>query len=254
MSDWSAEAVDYVQAITDTKLVLGHRYAQWSLAGPSLEDDIGGSSAAQEEVGHVRQLFRKLEAQGRDGDWLRGDRESEEFSNASCLDAIDGDWTAYMATIAPVDRAAWYMLDAIDRDDMDGMITKMGEDEYFHLEYHDARLETLAAEDAETLESTLAETLPSALALIGPKRLDDDVDPLVETGFTSQSVADMRSRFIDHYRDLFADTAVSLEGVDWEAPDADAWDETRRRVGSGGIRSEDLVQIRGERNAEFAIE
>ncbi|GAA0511502.1 ring-1,2-phenylacetyl-CoA epoxidase subunit PaaC [Halorubrum aquaticum] len=252
MSEWPAAAVDYVQAITDTKLVLGHRYAQWSLAGPSLEDDIGGSSAAQEEVGHVRQLFRKLESQGRDGDWLRGDRDPEEFANASCLDAIDGDWTAYMATIAPVDRAAWYMLDAIDREDMEGMITKMGEDEYFHLEYHDARLETLAAEDPETLQSTLEETIPSALALVGPEGLDDD--PLVDAGFTNQSVADVRERFIDHYRDLFAETDVSLEGVDWDAPDADAWDETRRRVGEGGVRAEDLVQIRGERNAEFAIE
>ncbi|MFC5135924.1 MULTISPECIES: Phenylacetic acid catabolic protein [Haloferacaceae] len=254
MSEWPAAAVDYVQAITDTKLVLGHRYAQWSLAGPSLEDDIGGSSAAQEEVGHVRQLFRKLESQGRDGDWLRGDRDPEEFANASCLDAIDGDWTEYMATIAPVDRAAWYMLDAVDRDDMDGMITKMGEDEYFHLEYHDARLETLADESPEKLRSTLAETLPSALALIGPENLDDDADPLVDAGFTSQSVEGIRERFVDHYRDLFADTDVSLEDVDWDAPDADAWDETRRRVGGGGIRKEDLVQIRGERNAEFAIE
>lgn len=253
MSEWPAAAVDYVQAITDTKLVLGHRYAQWSLAGPSLEDDIGGSSAAQEEVGHVRQLFRKLESQGRDGDWLRGDRDPEEFANASCLDAIDGDWTEYMATIAPVDRAAWYMLDAVDRDDMDGMITKMGEDEYFHLEYHDARLETLAAESPEKLQATLSETLPSALALIGPENLDD-ADPLVDAGFTSQSIEEIRERFVDHYRDLFADTDVSLEDVDWDAPDADAWDETRRRVDGGGIRKEDLVQIRGERNAEFAIE
>jgi len=252
MSDWPEAAVDYLQAVADTKLVLGHRCAQWSLAGPSLEDDIGGSSAAQEEVGHVRQLFRKLEAQGRDGDWLRGEREPEEFSNAACLDAIDGEWPDFVATIAPADRAAWYMLDAIDRDDMDGMITKIGEDEYFHLEYHDARLETLAAEQPDRLQATLAETLPAALALIGPASYDEASDPLVDVGFTSVPVASVRERFADHYRDLFADTDVSLSGVDWSAPDPEAWDETRRRVGTGGVSDEDLVQIRGDRNEMFA--
>ncbi|WP_135822273.1 Phenylacetic acid catabolic protein [Halostella litorea] len=252
MSDWPDAAVDYVQAIADTKLVIGHRCAQWSLAGPSLEDDIGGSSAAQEEVGHVRQLFRKLEDQGRDGDWLRGAREPEEFNNASALDRIDGEWADFVATIAPADRAAWYLLDAIDSDGMDGMITKIGEDEYFHLEYHDARLETLAAEQPDELQATLEETIPAALAFIGPESYDDESDPLVESGFTSVSAADVRERFADHYRDLFADTDVSLSGVDWDAPDADEWDETRRRVGSGGVDEEDLVQIRGERNAMFA--
>jgi len=252
MSDWPDAAVDYVQAIADTKLVLGHRCAQWSLAGPSLEDDIGGSSAAQEEVGHVRQLFRKLEAQGRDGDWLRGHREAEEFDNAASLDEIDGEWPDFVATIAPADRAAWYMLDAIDVDGMDGMITKIGEDEYFHLEYHDARLETLAAERPDQLQATLERTIPAALALIGPESHDEGSDPLLDAGFTSTSVAAMRERLAEHYRDLFADTDVSLDGIDWSAPDEAEWDETRRRVGGGGLRDEDLVQIRGERNEMFA--
>ena len=254
MGEWPEAAVDYVQAIADTKLVLGHRCAQWSLAGPSLEDDIGGSSAAQEEVGHVRQLFRKLEGQGRESDWLRGERDPEEFSNVSALDRIDGEWPDFVATIAPADRAAWYMLDAIDRDDMDGMITKVGEDEYFHLEYHDARLETLAAEQPDQLQSTLEETVPSALAFIGPATYDAESDPLVEAGFASVPVASVRETFADHYRDLFADTDVSLDAIDWAAPDPDEWDATRRRVGVGGVSEEDLTQIRGDRNATFATE
>jgi ring-1,2-phenylacetyl-CoA epoxidase subunit PaaC len=252
MSEWPDEAVDYVQAITDTKLILGHRNAQWSLAGPSLEDDIGGSSAAQEEVGHVRQLFRMLQQQGRDDDWLQGDREPEAFSNVATLDEIDGEWPEYMATIAPADRAAWYLLDAIDQDDLEGMITKIGEEEYFHLEYHDARLETLAEEHPERIQEKLGETLPQTMAFIGPSTYDEDEDPLVDAGFTDTPIAAIRESFADHYRDLFAETPVSLADVDWSAPDPDEWDETRRRVGGGGISDEDIRQLTGEKNAMFA--
>lgn len=253
MSEWPDPAIDYVQAISDTKLILGHRYAQWSLSGPSLEDDIGGASAAQEEIGHVRQLMRELEAQGRDVDWLSGSREPEEFANAACLDRIDGAWPSYMASIAPADRAAWYLLDAIDRDDLEGLITKMGEDEYFHLEYHDARLETLADEDPETVQRTLEKTLPQALAFIGPAAYDEDEDPLFAAGFTDRPIAEIRESFADHYRDLFADTDVSLEDVDWEAPALDKWDETRRRVGTDAVTETDVKQIRGEENELFAM-
>lgn len=253
MSEWPEPAVDYVQAITDTKLILGHRYAEWSLSGPSLEDDIGGASAAQEEIGHVRQLMRELETQGRDADWLNGAREPDEFANAACLDRLDGEWPSYIASIAPADRAAWYLLDAIDRDDMDGLITKMGEDEYFHLEYHDARLETLAEEDPETIQQTLERTLPQALALIGPAAYDEDSDPLFDAGFTDRPIAEIRESYVQHYRDLFADTDVSLEGVDWDAPALDEWNETRRRVGTDSISEKDARQLRGEENELFAM-
>lgn len=253
MSEWPEAGVEYVQAITDTKLVLGHRYAQWSLAGPSLEDDIGGASAAQEEIGHVRQLFRELQQHGRDEEWLQGHRDPEEFRNAASLDTLDGGWAEYMATIAPADRAAWYLLDAVDQEDMEGLTTKIGEEEYFHLEYHDARLLTLAEEQPEVIEETFRETLPQTLAFIGPAAYDDDNDPLLDAGFTERSVASIRESFADHYRSLFDDTPVSLEAVDWSAPDLDDWDETRRRVGGGGISDADLSQLRGEQNEMFAM-
>ncbi|MFB6353097.1 MAG: Phenylacetic acid catabolic protein [Halobacteriales archaeon] len=254
MSDWPDPAVDFVQAIADTKLLVGQRYAQWSLAGPTLEDDIGGASAAQEEVGHVRQLFRLLEEQGRDADWLNGARDPQAFANAACLDAVGDSWLEFIAAVAPADRAAWYLLDAIDHDDFAGLVDKMGEDEYFHLEYHDARLEHLADGEADALEAALEATLPGALALIGPADYDAEADPLYTSGFTARPVAELREAFEAHYRSLFRDTPVFLDGVDWDAPTADDWDETRRRAGGGGLSEADVELIQGARNREFAIE
>ena len=252
--DWPEPAVDYIQAVADTKLLIGQRLAQWSLAGPTLEDDIGGASSAQEEIGHVRQLYRLLEQQGRDPDWLTGDREPAAFANAACVDHVGDDWIDFVASVGPADRAAWYLLDAIDHPDFAGMVDKMGEDEYFHLEYHDARLETLAQEQPADVQAALEETIPGALALLGPVDHAGDDDPVYASGFTARPADEMREAFEANYRELLADTEVSLDGIDWTAPEAADWDASRRRVGDGAISEADVELLRGTRNEVFVVE
>lgn len=255
MSDeWPEPAVEFVQAITDTKLVLSHRYAEWMLNGPSLEDDIGGASAAQDEVGHVRQLIRLLEGQGRESDWLEGNRNPDEFRNAACIDDTSESWVEFLSSVAAADRAVWYMLDSITHEDFEGMVQKIGEDEFFHLEYHDARLETLAEEKPDELQTVLETTVPDALAFIGPAEYDEDTDPLVESGFTDRSAAELRETLLAHFDELLDSTAVSLDGIDRDAPASDEWDATRRRVGDGSISQPVVDSLRGVENEMFRIQ
>lgn len=255
MSDeWPDSAVEFVQAITDTKLVLSHRYAEWMLNGPSLEDDIGGASAAQDEVGHVRQLVRPLEGQGRETGWLEGNRAPEEFQNAACLDDTSETWVEFLGSAAAADRAVWYLLDSITHEEFEGMVKKIGEDEFFHLEYHDARLETLADENPDELQEVLEATLPAALAFIGPAGYDEETDPLVEAGFTDRSAADLRGAFLSHFEELLGPTAVSLDGIDRDAPAHGEWNETRRRVGDGAISQSVVDSLRGVENEMFKIQ
>ena len=251
---WPAEAIDLVQAIADTKLLLSQRYAEWMLAGPALEDDIAGASAAQDELGHVRQLFRLLTAQGREKDWLEGDREPEEFANVATLDSKPDSWIELIAAADAAERAAWYLLDAITHEDFDGLATRIGQDEYFHLEHLDGRIETLSDEHPEALEDALEAAIPPTLALLGPASFDDDSDPLVRAGFTDRSAAEMREAFRATCEDLVAGSDVSLDGVDWDVPAEDEWDAERRRVGGRGIDRETLDSLRGTANAEFVIE
>lgn len=251
---WPKEAVEFVQAIADTKFVLSHRYAEWMLAGPSLEDDIGGASTAQDEAGHVRQLFRLLAAQGREQGWLEGDRSPEEFSNAACLDERSESWVSHLASAAVADRAAWYLLDAVVHEDFRGLTQKIGEDEYFHLEYHDARLETLAPDDPEELQVELESALPHALAFIGPPEYDAETDPLVAAGVTDRAVSEIREGFLAHFDDLFEDTAVSLDGIDRRGPTLDEWNETRRRVGGGALEGTVIEQLTGRKNELYRIQ
>ena len=251
---WPEEAVVLVQAVADTKLLLSQRYAEWMLAGPALEDDIAGASAAQDELGHVRQLFRLLGQQGVERDWLEGDREPDEFAHVASLDSKPDTWIGLVAAADTAERAAWYLLDAITHEDFDGLAERIGQDEYFHLEHLDGRLETLADDHPEALEAALEASLPPALALLGPESFDDDADPLVQSGYTDRSAAEMREAFRRTYDDLLAGTDVSLSAVDWDAPAADEWDPERRRTEGGGIDRETLESLRGTANQEFLIE
>ncbi|MFB6297624.1 MAG: Phenylacetic acid catabolic protein [Salinirussus sp.] len=256
MSDWPDAAVDYVQAIADTKLLLSHRYSQWMLSGPALEDGIAGASAAQDELGHVRQLFRLLGAQGRDDDWLEGDRDPGEYDSAAPLDDRSATWTAFVATVGPVERAAWYLIDAIDHEDFSGLATRIGQDEYFHLEFLDGRLETLATDDPGAVEEALEEALPGVLAFIGPASYDEGTDPLVAAGYTDRPVATIREAFREKYAAILGGTPVSLAGldVDWNGPPPEEWNETRRRIDGGGITEADATALSGVRNREFAMD
>jgi len=253
-SRWPAVARDYVQAIADTKLLLGQRYGEWMLKGPNLEDDISGASNGQDEIGQVRQLFRLLEKQGVDRDWLETDREPAEYANAQPLDEEAEAWPTFMVQVALADRAAWLLLDAIQHEDFTGMVQKMGEDEYFHLEHHDARLETLAVDQPEAVEAALERYFPGILAFIGPATHGAGEDPLVEAGFTDRAVAEIRGAFREHYVDLFAGTDVTVPALADDVPDPDEWDEKRRRSGDGHIDRSVADQLQGVTNREYVIE
>ena len=250
---WSEAAVDYVQAVADTKLLLGQRYGEWMLKGPNLEDDISGASNAQDEIGQVRQLFRLLKRQGVDDDWLESERDPEEYANAATLDAEAEAWPTFIVQVALTDRAAWLLLDAIDHDDFTGMVQKMGEDEYFHLEHHDGRLETLARDQPAAVEAALEEYFPKIMAFVGPATYDAASDPLVAAGFTDRPAAEIRRALSDHYDTLFKGTGVSVPPLADDVPDPEAWDETRRRVGDGHVEPSVVDQLQGVSNREYVI-
>ncbi len=250
---WSEAAVDYVQAVADTKLLLGQRYGEWMLKGPNLEDDISGASNAQDEIGQVRQLFRLLKRQGVDDDWLESERDPEEYANAATLDREAEAWPTFIVQAALTDRAAWLLLDAIDHDDFTGMVQKMGEDEYFHLEHHDGRLETLARDQPAAVEAALEEYFPKIMAFVGPATHDAASDPLVAAGFTDRPAAEIRRALSDHYDTLFEGTGVSVPPLADDVPDPEAWDETRRRVGDGHVEPSVVDQLQGVSNREYVI-
>lgn len=250
--EWPAGAADYVQAIADTKLVLSHWYAECAFLGPHVADNIALLSMVQDEYGHARQLFFQLERQGRDADWLRGEREADAFANAATTDRPADGWLEFVVRTGLTDRAALLLVDAIVHDDFAGLTEKIGEEEYAHLEFHDAWFETLADDQPDGFEAALEATLPDVVAFVGPAAHDEEGDPLLAAGFTDRSVAELREALLAHYEELLSGTAVSVPAID--GPALDEWDAERRRTVGGGIEERVLNSLRGVENREFAAE
>lgn len=250
--EWPAEAVDYIQAIADTKLMLSHWYAEQAFLGPNIADNIALFSITQDEYGQVRQLFLQLEGQGRDGGWLRSERESDEFFNAATTDRPAPDWIRFEVRFGLTDRAALLMLDAIVHEDFAGLTDKMSEEEYSHFDFHDGWLEHLASTEPIEFKAALEEALPDVLAFLGPAEYDDESDPLLEAGFTDRSIDELRRAFLDYCEELTSGTDVTIP--DSDGLDVADWDERRRRIVEGGIEANVLQSIRGTRNKEFAAE
>lgn len=253
MSDeWPQSAIDYVQAIADTKLLLSAHQVEHSVSGPSLEDSVAAASIAQDEFGHVRQLFQLLGQQSREMEWLEGYRKPTEYANASTLDKVREDWAEYLVQVAVTDYATWLMLDAIDHPDFQGMVEKISEDEYFHIEFYDGWIDKLATNQPDVLADDLEESLASALALLGPPKYKDEADPLIQLGFTSSSVATLRSSLIAHYKPTLE--TVGLEPDQFtQTPSESEWDENRRRIDGGSISESMADSLKGVQNQEFAV-
>lgn len=248
---WSKNAVDYVQAIADTKLVLSHRYADQGFLGPNLADNIALFSLTQDEYGHVRQLFLKLQEQGRDDAWLHRDRDADEFHNAASVDEPAPDWLRFEVQVGLTDRAALLMLDAIDHEDFAGLTDKISEEEYSHVDFHDGWLEHLATTQPNEFQAALDETLPDVLAFIGPAAYDEETDPLYTSGFTDRTVRELREAFLELCEDITDSTNVTIPDV---APiDLANWDSERRRTDDGMIDRETIDSLQARNNQEFAM-
>src|SRR3972149_4933117 len=87
---------EYVLAVADDELILGHRHSEWTGLGPDIESDVALSSIAQEEMGHARLFYQQLLAlSGQYEDHLDAvvfDRPPEAFRNVVLLERPNGDW------------------------------------------------------------------------------------------------------------------------------------------------------------------
>lgn len=253
-SAWDDAAVDYVQAIADTKYVLSHRYSQRMYTAPSMEDKIADASAAQDEIGHVRQLFNILRKQGKEESWLKGEREVTAYSNAATIDSPGDTWNESVVKTGLADRASWLLLTNVIHADFDGLADKISEEEYFHLEHQEGWLQKLADERTNELRRHLESELPCILSFIGPESYTADADPLIVAGFTEQSVADLREALLTHYRSLFEDTRLSFDALEFDATEDSEWNASRRRIDGGGIRQEDVATLSGTHSSQYKIQ
>ena len=88
---------EYVLALADDELVLGHRNSEWTGHAPILEEDIAFSNIAQDEIGHAAIWYNLLsDLSGDSPDELIFFRAPDAYRNVQLVELPKGDWAFSM--------------------------------------------------------------------------------------------------------------------------------------------------------------
>ncbi|HET9581992.1 MAG TPA: Phenylacetic acid catabolic protein [Gemmatimonadota bacterium] len=250
-----------IVALSDTKLLLGYHYGEWTFGPPAIEAGIAACSMAQEEFGHARLLNGILKREFElEVDPLNDTRAPGEFASIAFLDHPFASWADVVAANAVVDYSLSLALSAYQGSGFEPLakvVDKMLMEERFHFAHAEGwvrLMEDRGGAPREATRTSLARALGHSAAFFGPPGHDAR---LVETGVKSFSDDALRDRLFARIARFLQDPeAVGLRrsGDRWNlaAPvDWEGWDAARRRLDAGGPDAAILDELRGTKNVAF---
>ena len=247
-------------ALSDSKLLLGYHYGEWTFGPPAIEAGIAACSMAQEEFGHARLLNGILKREfGIETDPLSDARSPEELAAIAFLDRPFSGWADVVAANAVVDHALSLELSAFEGgwEPLARVVPKMLLEEKFHYAHAEGWMRLIEGEGGEArtlLDRSLARALETAAAFFGPPGHDA---ALVRDGLKRTGDDELRARLFRRVAALVADPAAAglashEEAWDLATPLAwQAWDAERRRLAAGGPERSMVDELRGTKNVAF---
>ncbi|HET9332026.1 MAG TPA: Phenylacetic acid catabolic protein [Gemmatimonadota bacterium] len=248
-------------ALSDTKLLLGYHYGEWTFGPPAIEAGIAACSMAQEEFGHTRLLNGILKREfDLEIDPLADVRPPEAIASIAFLDRPLGSWTGLVAANAVVDLALSLALSSFEGGSFQPLarvVPKMLLEERFHAEHAEGwvrLIESRGGEARGALRRALSGALAAVTAFFGPPGHDAD---LVGSGVRTSDDEALCRRLCSRIASLVGDASeVGLvpDGDGWspaEPADWSGWDPARRRLDSGGPDGAILDELRGTKNVAF---
>jgi ring-1,2-phenylacetyl-CoA epoxidase subunit PaaA/ring-1,2-phenylacetyl-CoA epoxidase subunit PaaC len=247
--------------MSDTKLLLGYHFGEWTFGPPAIEAAIAACSMAQEEFGHTRLLNRILDREFDIAiDPLHDIRPPEAFGSIAFVDRPFRSWPELVTANAVVDQAISMELSAFvdaSYEPLARVVAKMLLEEKFHYAHAEGwvrLIEARGGEDRDHLREAAARAIRDVAAFFGPGGNDAE---LVAEGLKRESNDGLGPRLFSRLAGLFDDpTAVGLveAGGAWvlkEQIDWDRWDGERRRIDPGGPDPSILDELRGTKNVAF---
>ena len=182
---------DYLLALADDELILGHRDSEWCGHSPILEEDIAFANIALDEIGHAGLWYALLaELEGQDviayPDRLIFFRSPAEYRCTQMVELPKGDWAFSMLR--------QFLFDALEKVRLDGLAfsayppiaeaaAKIRREEVYHLRHTRAWVQRLSL-GTETsharMQSAFNQLWPYTLQLFD---LAPDVDRLAKAGY-----------------------------------------------------------------------
>lgn len=218
--------------IADSNWVLGHWYCNCMLNGRELTDFTSMAGIAEDKLGHTRALFSFMEEYfDLPENQLEFGRSAEQIHSMALLDAPPQNWADFILTLYLADAAIWRFSNTLREGNfapVANLVTKFGEEAYFHQLCIDGWLKAL--DDAE--RAALLEALPARLPLALAWLEGDDSDELIDAGIRTQRLADAKASLVETVLTKLT-SLVDISDDELESVAASSvtgeWDSRRRR-------------------------
>lgn len=238
----------WLVAMSDTKHVLGLRYAEWCTGAPELEADIAASAMAQFELGHARVLRGVLAGLPEDPRDERRDTDPSTWCSVASLDRPFQDWTELVVCNALVDTLLTVNL----RSAVDGAyrpltqrLRKVLAEEEYHGVHAAAWIARLAAGPEATV-ARLGEVVDRVWAdcrvWFGPES-GNGLDELHRAGVLADDAAGLRDRFVQAVEPVFERASLPLPR--WQEVDWSDWSPATRRPGAPAFDERCFAMVTG---------
>ena len=247
---------NWLMAMSDTKHLLGLRYAEWCTGAPELEADIASSAMAQFELGHARVLrgvLGDLAEDPRDG---TRDTDRGAWFSAAALDRPFAGWVELVVANALIDTLLTVNLRSAQEGGyrpLTQRLRKVLAEEEYHAIHAGAWIHRLAAGPESTaipLRVVVNAVWGECLAWFGPEA-GNGLDELHSAGVLADDAAGLRQRYIDTVAPLFEETSLQLAPpahTDWEG-----WNAASRRHGIPAFDERCFAMVTGAKTRAMGV-
>jgi ring-1,2-phenylacetyl-CoA epoxidase subunit PaaC len=175
---------EYLLALADDELILGHRDSEWCGHAPILEEDIAFANLALDEIGHANLWYSLLaEIEGVDPltypDQLVFTREPEAYRNIQMVELPNGDWAFTILRQYLFDTIELVRLEALTQSQhapLAGIAAKILKEERYHHRHTSAwvrRLGLGTTESQRRMQDALNELWPYTWEHFSPIENED---------------------------------------------------------------------------------
>ncbi|MGH2581520.1 MAG: 1,2-phenylacetyl-CoA epoxidase subunit PaaC [Anaerolineales bacterium] len=199
---------DYLIALADDELILGHRNSEWAGHAPILEEDIAFANIGLDEIGHAR-LWYELAADLLGAEKSRFPDQQVFFRTEAdfrCLQFVElprGDWAFTMVRQYLFDTFENHRLAALVKSEykpLAGIAGRIRNEEIYHLRHTSAWVKRLGLgteESQRRMQAALDELWPYAQGLGAPMPGEIELEKVVpESGMLFEMWSDEVTQFL----------------------------------------------------------